>query len=65
MLRQRATALEFIEPQRSDDGRRHARLHGWDRWSDIAAHYATDSDDALDLYGTRLCFYAVKRIAWT
>jgi hypothetical protein len=31
----------------------------------MPAHYATDPDDALDLYGTRLCCCAVKRIAWT
>lgn len=60
-LRQRATATEFHEPQRTDDDRRHARLYGWDRWAEIADHYATDPDDALDLYGTRLCGYAVKR----
>ncbi|MFG3140650.1 cell wall protein [Streptomyces sp. NPDC048211] len=60
-LRQRATAPEFHEPQRTDDDRRHARLHGWDRWAEIADHYAADPDDALDLYGTRLCGYSVKR----
>lgn len=60
-LRQRATATELREPQRTDDDRRHARLYGWDGWAEIADHYATDPDDALDLYGTRLCGYAVKR----
>ncbi|WP_326661840.1 cell wall protein [Streptomyces sp. NBC_00385] len=60
-LRQRATATECHEPQRTDDDRRHARLYGWDRWVEIAEHYAADPDDALDLYGTRLCGYAVKR----
>lgn len=60
-LRQRATAAELREPQRTDDDRRHARLYGWDRWAEVAEHYATDPDDALDLYGTRLCGYAVKR----
>lgn len=60
-LRQRATATEFHEPQRTDDDRHHARLYGWDRWAEIADHYATHPDDALDLYGTRLCGYAVKR----
>lgn len=60
-LRQRATAAELREPQRTDDDRRHARLYGWDRWAEIAEHYTTDPDDALDLYGTRLCCYAVKR----
>ncbi|MER6116778.1 cell wall protein [Streptomyces sp. NPDC001743] len=60
-LRQRATATELREPQRADDDRRHARLYGWDRWAKVADHYATDPDDALDLYGTRLCCYAVRR----
>ncbi|WP_326736374.1 hypothetical protein [Streptomyces sp. NBC_01022] len=60
-LRQRATAPEFHEPQRTDADRRHARLYGWDRWAEIADDYATDPDDTLDLYGTRLCCYAVKR----
>ncbi|MEV0786825.1 hypothetical protein AB0I52_28480 [Streptomyces sp. NPDC050423] len=60
-LRQRATATEFREPQRTDHDRRHARLYSWDRWAEIADHYATDPDDALDLYGTRLCGYAAKR----
>ncbi|TXS44688.1 cell wall protein [Streptomyces sp. OR43] len=60
-LRQRAAATELREPQRTDDDRRHARLYGWDRWAEIADHYATDPDDALDLYGTRLCCYAIKR----
>lgn len=60
-LRQRSTATDFREPQRTDDDRRHARLYGWDRWAEVADHYATDPDDALDLYGTRLCGYAVKR----
>ncbi|MFD8688363.1 cell wall protein [Streptomyces sp. NPDC059651] len=60
-LRQRAAASELREPQRTDEDRRHARLYGWDNWTEIADHYATDPDDALDLYGTRLCGYAVKR----
>ncbi len=50
-------------PARTDDDRRHARLYAWDRWSEVAAHYDEDPDDALDLYGTRLCAYAVKRAA--
>lgn len=62
-LRQRATATEFREPQRTDGDRRHARLCSWDRWAEVADHYATDPDDALDLYGTRLCGYAVKRVS--
>ncbi|MEU2248916.1 cell wall protein [Streptomyces sp. NPDC019224] len=60
-LQQRAETTEFGEKQRTDDDRRYARLYSWDRWEEVAAHYATDPDDALDLYGTRLCGYAVKR----
>ncbi|MET7369333.1 cell wall protein [Streptomyces sp. NPDC005566] len=52
-------------PARTDDDRRHARLYAWDRWHEVAAHYDQDPDDALDLYGTRLCAYAVKRAART
>ncbi|MFE9728131.1 cell wall protein [Streptomyces sp. NPDC005794] len=48
-------------PARTDDDRRHARLYAWDRWYEVAAHYDVNPDDALDLYGTRLCAYAVKR----
>ncbi|MEU1486211.1 cell wall protein [Streptomyces sp. NPDC005752] len=52
-------------PARTDDDRRHARLYAWDRWPEVAAHYDEGPDDALDLYGTRLCAYAVKRAAHT
>lgn len=51
------------EPVRTDGDRRHARLYGSDRWWEIAAHYGIDPDDAPDLYGTRLCAYAVGRDA--
>ncbi|MFJ2704717.1 cell wall protein [Streptomyces sp. NPDC087428] len=51
------------EPARTDTDRRHARLYAWDRWYEVATHYDDDPDDALDLYGTRLCAYAVKRAA--
>ncbi|MHC3820130.1 cell wall protein [Streptomyces sp. DT9] len=52
-------------PSRTDDDRRHARLYAWDRWYEVAAHYDDDPDDALDLYGARLCAYAVGRAART
>ncbi|MFJ8754090.1 cell wall protein [Streptomyces sp. NPDC102441] len=52
-------------PARTDDDRRHARLYAWDQWAEVAAHYDADPDDALDLYGTLLCAYAVKRAACT
>ncbi|MFJ8447385.1 cell wall protein [[Kitasatospora] papulosa] len=51
------------DPPRTDDDRRRSRPHAWDRWREVAAHYDEDPDDALDLYGTRLCAYAVKRAA--
>lgn len=52
-------------PPRTDTDRRHARLYAWDRWYEVATHYDDAPDDALDLYGTRLCAYAVKRAART
>lgn len=57
------TATPQPEPTRTDDDRKRARLEGWDRWWDVADHYDDDPDDALDLYGTRLCSYAVGRAA--
>ncbi|MFJ8888006.1 cell wall protein [Streptomyces sp. NPDC102402] len=57
------TARPADTTERTDDDRRHARLYAWDRWYEVAAHYDADPDDALDLYGTRLCAYAVKRAA--
>lgn len=57
------TAAPQPEPTRTDDDRKRARLEGWDRWWDVADHYDDDPDDALDLYGTRLCSYAVGRAA--
>ncbi|MFI6650967.1 cell wall protein [Streptomyces sp. NPDC050529] len=57
------TSRRPVIAPRTDDDRRHARLYAWDRWYEVAAHYADDPDDALDLYGTRLCAYAVKRSA--
>ncbi|MEU7338747.1 hypothetical protein [Streptomyces sp. NPDC007074] len=45
-----------------DDERRAARLD-WSIWPDVAAHYEDDPDDALDLYGKRLCVYAVGQAA--
>ncbi|MFF2411827.1 hypothetical protein [Streptomyces sp. NPDC058092] len=47
------------EPERTDEDRLRARLD-WNAWPDVAHHYATDPDDALDLYGVRLCTYAVR-----
>ncbi|MEU6925493.1 hypothetical protein [Streptomyces sp. NPDC046631] len=54
-----ATADTETEPQRSDEDRLRARLD-WNNWPAVAHHYATDPDDALDLYGVRLCTYAIR-----
>jgi AraC-like DNA-binding protein len=51
------------EPQRTDADRQYAQLYAWGQWSEVAAHYADDPDDALDLYGPRLCAYAVDKQA--
>ncbi|MFF8910557.1 cell wall protein [Streptomyces olivaceoviridis] len=50
-------------PERTDEDRAYAQTYGWDQWREVADHYADDPDDALDLYGTRLCQYAVTRAA--
>ncbi|MGW1412603.1 hypothetical protein [Streptomyces sp. NPDC002403] len=54
-----ATAVSNEQPERTDEDRLRARLD-WNTWPDVAHHYATDPDDALDLYGIRLCTYAVR-----
>jgi hypothetical protein len=33
----------------------------WNNWPEVADHYAEDPDDALDLYGLRLCQYAIAQ----
>lgn len=54
-----ATSAPDKQPERTDEDRLRARLD-WNTWPDVAHHYATDPDDALDLYGIRLCTYAVR-----
>ncbi|MFD0555398.1 cell wall protein [Streptomyces rectiviolaceus] len=57
------TALVADDSARTDEDRRRARLYAWDQWEDVADHYDEDPDDALDLYGTKLCSYAVGKAA--
>ncbi|MFH8699001.1 hypothetical protein [Streptomyces chartreusis] len=45
------------------DGDRIAARATWNNWPAVADHYAEDPDDALDLYGLRLCQYAVAQAA--
>lgn len=58
-----AVRERFADPERTDSDRAHARLYGWTRWEEIADRYADDADDALDLYGHKLCGYAVGKAA--
>ncbi|WP_097865846.1 hypothetical protein [Streptomyces sp. rh34] len=58
-----APELEEIPADRyTNEDRLRARLN-WNDWPEVARHYADDPDDALDLYGTKLCTYAVGRDA--
>ncbi|MFJ3283356.1 hypothetical protein [Streptomyces halstedii] len=52
--------LTETEPERTDEDRLRARAD-WNAWPQVAQHYADDPDDALDLYGERLCTYAVRQ----
>jgi len=62
-VRQFRDTLASAEPARTDTDRRRARLYGWQDWERVAELYDEDPDDALDLYGRRLCVYAVGRAA--
>ncbi|MEV5688621.1 cell wall protein [Streptomyces sp. NPDC052164] len=62
---QRRDQESAADPPRTDGDREFARLYGWNQWEEVALHYDEDPDDALDLYGSRLCCYAVKRSAET
>ncbi|MEV5703103.1 cell wall protein [Streptomyces anthocyanicus] len=48
--------------ERTDEDRMRARMD-WNNWERVAADYDEDPDDALDLYGGRLCTYAVGKAA--
>jgi AraC-like DNA-binding protein len=61
--RQSFAALFGETTDRTDEDRQYARRYGWDQWDEIADHYDDDPDDALDLYGTKLCSYAVGKAA--
>ncbi|MFD5899072.1 cell wall protein [Streptomyces sp. NPDC060366] len=56
------TVSESTEPERTDEDRLRARLD-WNAWPDVAAHYADDPDDAIDLYGERLVIHAIRKDA--
>lgn len=44
-----------------DDDRRTARAYGWADFDMVADNYATDRDNAIDLYGTRLVLAALNQ----
>ncbi|TLS45699.1 hypothetical protein FE633_13095 [Streptomyces montanus] len=48
------------ECPRTDAARAAARAT-WNNWPTVADHYAEDPDDALDLYGHRLCQFAIAQ----
>jgi hypothetical protein len=60
-------ALEalFAEPapQRTDEDRQYAQTYGWSHWGEVLAHLEEDQDDAIDLYGVRLCQFAISQSA--
>ncbi|MFD9004482.1 hypothetical protein ACFV0T_26575 [Streptomyces sp. NPDC059582] len=51
------------QQERTDEDRAHAQLHGWNQWEEVAAHLAEDQDDAIDLYGIRICQFAISQQA--
>lgn len=57
-------ALTTSEPERTDDDRDYARIAGWQQLHEVADHYADDPDDALDLYGLRLCQVAISQTGY-
>lgn len=59
-LKQRLDAESAAAQPRTAADRAAARAT-WNDWSAVAEHYAEDPDDALDLYGLRLCQYAIAK----
>ncbi|WP_406723685.1 hypothetical protein WJ438_01980 [Streptomyces sp. GD-15H] len=63
LVRQRQTlAALFAEPGRTDEDRKRARMD-WNVWPEVLDHLAEDQDDAIDLYGVKLCQYAIGQQA--
>ncbi|MGA4867527.1 cell wall protein [Streptomyces lavendulocolor] len=58
-----ATGEPAPEPRTDHD--RYLARRDWSVWPEVAAHYADDPDDALDLYGEDLVTYAVRMDAHT
>lgn len=58
--KQREEAEAVAARPRTDADRAAARAT-WNNWPDVVDHYAEDPEDALDLYGLRLCQYAIAQ----
>ena len=50
----------FELSERTDEDRLRARMD-WNVWPEVLDHLAEDQDDAIDLYGERLCKYAIDK----
>ncbi|MFI1177839.1 hypothetical protein [Streptomyces melanogenes] len=59
-IEQRGRSEAISARPRTDDDRAAARAT-WNNWPSVADHYAEDPDDAIDLYGLRLCQFALAR----
>jgi AraC-like DNA-binding protein len=57
-----APATTEPEPERTDEDRKRARAN-WNVWPEVLDHLAEDQDDAIDLYGVRLCQFAISQAA--
>jgi hypothetical protein len=58
------TAEPAPEPERTDEDRKRARMD-WSVWPEVLDHLEEDQDDAIDLYGTALCKFAISQAART
>lgn len=54
-------AAKEPKPAHTDQDRQTARMYGWQDFAMVADDYATDADDAIDLYGTRLVLAALNQ----
>jgi hypothetical protein len=59
-----AAAEPSPEPVRTDEDRARARMD-WSIWPEVLDHLDEDQDDAIDLYGVRLCKFAISQGART
>ncbi|MFI1161325.1 hypothetical protein [Streptomyces sioyaensis] len=58
---QRTTPAAKQPAAYTEQDRQVARMYGWQDFAMVADDYATDADDAIDLYGTELCTVAIRQ----